>query len=238
MTMYNVSTHLYFYCSTYGHFYVCLFCSEPHLHLSINAGNPLMSPRGLNLGSAIPSPSEKTHLYFHSFLMPHPTLQVSPPEAGPPSSPSRFATFTRALKLGGNSGSHPDNTNPADLLSIQELESRNASNASLATSLNQEAQGERPAVPAKHPARHHESNASLRSDLPGSHRHRESTAKSFLSVSPAIGPPNAAATLPLTSLYLVSGLPKSPQTWTLADPDSIAGVHHSEGAYQPICTAS
>lgn len=162
--------------------------------------------------------------------MPRLMLQVSPPEAGPPPSPSRFTTLTRALKRGGNSGSHPDNNlNPVDHLSIQELESRNASNASLATSLNQDAQAERPAVPAKHPARHHESNASVRSDQPGPHRHRESTAKSFLSVSPAIGPPNAAATLPLTSLYLVSGLPKSPQTWTLADPDSITGVHHSEG---------
>ncbi|KAG9314368.1 DENN domain-containing protein [Chiua virens] len=37
-------------------------------------------------------------------------------------------------------------------------------------------------------------------------------------------------TLPLTSLYLVSGLPKSPHTWTLADPDAILGLHHSEGA--------
>ena len=54
--------------------------------------------------------------------------------------------------------------------------------------------------------------------------------------------------LPLTSLYLVSGtfsspvreladplplflgLPKNPSTWTLADSDSIAGVHHSESA--------
>ncbi|PFH54472.1 hypothetical protein AMATHDRAFT_134525 [Amanita thiersii Skay4041] len=36
--------------------------------------------------------------------------------------------------------------------------------------------------------------------------------------------------LPLTSLYVVSGLPKSPSTWTLADPDSVMGLHHSEGA--------
>ncbi|KAJ2927123.1 hypothetical protein H1R20_g9966, partial [Candolleomyces eurysporus] len=36
--------------------------------------------------------------------------------------------------------------------------------------------------------------------------------------------------LPLTSLYVVSGLPKSPHTWTLADPDSVMGLHHSEGA--------
>ena len=38
------------------------------------------------------------------------------------------------------------------------------------------------------------------------------------------------STLPLTSLYVVSGLPKSPHTWTLADPDSVLGLHHSEGA--------
>ncbi|GLB36150.1 putative protein with domain found in a variety of signalling proteins, always encircled by uDENN and dDENN [Lyophyllum shimeji] len=37
-------------------------------------------------------------------------------------------------------------------------------------------------------------------------------------------------TLPLTSLYVVSGLPKSPHTWTLADPDAVLGLHHSEGA--------
>ncbi|KAF5390328.1 hypothetical protein D9757_002945 [Collybiopsis confluens] len=36
--------------------------------------------------------------------------------------------------------------------------------------------------------------------------------------------------LPLTSLYVVSGLPKSPHTWTLADPDAILGLHHSDGA--------
>jgi len=36
--------------------------------------------------------------------------------------------------------------------------------------------------------------------------------------------------LPLTSLYVVSGLPKSPHTWTLADPDAVLGLHHSEGA--------
>ncbi|KAI0308207.1 hypothetical protein B0F90DRAFT_1621067 [Multifurca ochricompacta] len=36
--------------------------------------------------------------------------------------------------------------------------------------------------------------------------------------------------LPLTSLYVVSGLPKAPHTWTLADPDSVMGLAHSEGA--------
>ncbi|KAG6851061.1 hypothetical protein H0H93_002953 [Arthromyces matolae] len=42
--------------------------------------------------------------------------------------------------------------------------------------------------------------------------------------------PSSIPTLPLTSLYVVSGLPKSPHTWTLADPDSVLGLHHSEGA--------
>lgn len=68
---------------------------------------------------------------------------------------------------------------------------------------------------------------------------KESSASSnFLSVSPAHGPSNASATLPLTSLYLVSGLPKSPQTWTLADHDSTAGVHHAEGMFisRSLCT--
>lgn len=63
--------------------------------------------------------------------------------------------------------------------------------------------------------------------------HKKSTASSaFLSISPALAPsggPTATPT-PLTSLYLVSGLPKSPKTWTLADPDSVLGLHHSEGA--------
>jgi hypothetical protein len=31
-------------------------------------------------------------------------------------------------------------------------------------------------------------------------------------------------------LYVVSGLPKSPHTWTLADPDSVLGLHHSDSA--------
>ena len=43
-------------------------------------------------------------------------------------------------------------------------------------------------------------------------------------------PPSFTPSLPLTSLYVVSGLPKSPHTWTLADPDSVLGLHHSEGA--------
>ena len=49
---------------------------------------------------------------------------------------------------------------------------------------------------------------------------------------PAAAPATSASgpTLPLASLYVVSGLPKSPHTWTLADPDSVLGLHHSEGA--------
>ncbi len=43
-------------------------------------------------------------------------------------------------------------------------------------------------------------------------------------------PPSSVPTLPLASLYVVSGLPKSPHTWTLADPDSVLGLHHSDGA--------
>jgi hypothetical protein len=34
----------------------------------------------------------------------------------------------------------------------------------------------------------------------------------------------------LASLYVVSGLPKRPQTWTLADPDAVQGLTHSDGA--------
>ncbi|KAK0506225.1 DENN domain-containing protein [Armillaria luteobubalina] len=42
--------------------------------------------------------------------------------------------------------------------------------------------------------------------------------------------PSFTPSSPLTSLYVVSGLPKSPHTWTLADPDSVLGLHHSDGA--------
>jgi len=42
--------------------------------------------------------------------------------------------------------------------------------------------------------------------------------------------PLPSSSTPLTSLYVVSGLPKSPHTWTLSDPDSVLGLHHSEGA--------
>ncbi|KAF8560362.1 hypothetical protein OG21DRAFT_1401805 [Imleria badia] len=54
---------------------------------------------------------------------------------------------------------------------------------------------------------------------------------SILSTRSVPNPPTQhIPTLPLTSLYLVSGLPKSPHTWTLADPDAVLGLHHSDGA--------
>ncbi|KAA1471484.1 hypothetical protein DENSPDRAFT_850258 [Dentipellis sp. KUC8613] len=56
---------------------------------------------------------------------------------------------------------------------------------------------------------------------------------SLVSTRSARNPPPVASftpTLPLTSLYVVSGLPKAPHTWTLADPDSVMGLTHSEGA--------
>lgn len=42
--------------------------------------------------------------------------------------------------------------------------------------------------------------------------------------------PSFSPTMPLASLYVVSGLPKRPQTWTLADPDAVTGLTHSDGA--------
>ena len=60
-----------------------------------------------------------------------------------------------------------------------------------------------------------------------------STRNSLASTRSARDAPPIASftpTLPLTSLYVVSGLPKSPHTWTLADPDSVLGLHHTEGA--------
>ncbi|KAJ7783780.1 AEX-3 domain-containing protein [Mycena maculata] len=50
------------------------------------------------------------------------------------------------------------------------------------------------------------------------------------SARPAPPTPSFTPTSPLTSLYVVSGLPKSPHTWTLADPDSVLGLHHADGA--------
>lgn len=50
------------------------------------------------------------------------------------------------------------------------------------------------------------------------------------SARPAPPSPSFTPTSPLTSLYVVSGLPKSPHTWTLADPDAVLGLHHADGA--------
>ena len=47
---------------------------------------------------------------------------------------------------------------------------------------------------------------------------------------PTIHEGETAPPPPLTSLYLVSGLPKSHHAWTLADPDSVLGLQHMEGA--------
>lgn len=67
--------------------------------------------------------------------------------------------------------------------------------------------------------------------IPGSNRNSVASARSAPPVSVSAPPPTLSGpTLPLASLYVVSGLPKSPQTWTLADPDSVMGLHHSEGA--------
>ncbi|KAG8741009.1 hypothetical protein FRC10_003468 [Ceratobasidium sp. 414] len=60
--------------------------------------------------------------------------------------------------------------------------------------------------------------------------HKPSTASSLSPLSPSTGGVPHVPTTPLTTLYLVSGLPKSPHTWTLADTDSVAGLHHADGA--------
>ncbi|CAE6413641.1 unnamed protein product [Rhizoctonia solani] len=60
--------------------------------------------------------------------------------------------------------------------------------------------------------------------------HKPSTTSSLSPLSPSTGGQPHVPTTPLTTLYLVSGLPKSPHTWTLADTDSVAGLHHVEGA--------
>lgn len=59
---------------------------------------------------------------------------------------------------------------------------------------------------------------------------RTSVVSSHSARPPAAEPAPSGPTFPLTTLYIVSGLPKSPHTWTLADPDSVLGLHHSEGA--------
>lgn len=56
---------------------------------------------------------------------------------------------------------------------------------------------------------------------------------SIMSTRSAQNPPPSPSftpTMPLASLYVVSGLPKRPQTWTLADPDAVQGLTHSDGA--------
>lgn len=60
--------------------------------------------------------------------------------------------------------------------------------------------------------------------------HKPSTTSSLSPLSPSTGGQPHVPTTPLTTLYLVSGLPKSPHTWTLADTDSVAGLHHADGA--------
>ncbi|KAJ7169903.1 DENN domain-containing protein [Mycena filopes] len=60
-----------------------------------------------------------------------------------------------------------------------------------------------------------------------------SARNSIVSTRSARPAPKESAFTPtstLTSLYVVSGLPKSPHTWTLADPDSVLGLHHADGA--------
>ncbi|PSS37752.1 hypothetical protein PHLCEN_2v445 [Hermanssonia centrifuga] len=64
--------------------------------------------------------------------------------------------------------------------------------------------------------------------IPASNRVSLASVRSAPAPEPA--PTTSGPTLPLASLYVVSGLPKSPHTWTLADPDSVLGLHHSEGA--------
>ncbi|KAI0361598.1 hypothetical protein OH77DRAFT_1469410 [Trametes cingulata] len=66
--------------------------------------------------------------------------------------------------------------------------------------------------------------------IPASNRNSLASARSAPPSVSAPPPTPSGPTLPLASLYVVSGLPKSPHTWTLADPDSVMGLHHTEGA--------
>jgi len=63
--------------------------------------------------------------------------------------------------------------------------------------------------------------------IPASTRNSIVSTRSLRDATPQV---SHVPTLPLTSLYVVSGLPKSPHTWTLADPDSVLGLHHSDSA--------
>ncbi|KIK70981.1 hypothetical protein GYMLUDRAFT_185209 [Collybiopsis luxurians FD-317 M1] len=63
--------------------------------------------------------------------------------------------------------------------------------------------------------------------VPASSRTSIVSTRSARDILPSTSP---FPSLPLASLYVVSGLPKSPHTWTLADPDAVLGLHHSDGA--------
>lgn len=64
--------------------------------------------------------------------------------------------------------------------------------------------------------------------IPASTRNSVVSTRSLRDPAPVVS--QHVPNLPLTSLYVVSGLPKSPHTWTLADPDSVMGLHHGDGA--------
>ncbi|KIJ26929.1 hypothetical protein M422DRAFT_191607 [Sphaerobolus stellatus SS14] len=64
--------------------------------------------------------------------------------------------------------------------------------------------------------------------IPASNRTSIATSRSVPNVSTSHA--NHVASLPLCSLYVVSGLAKSPHTWQLADTESVMGLRHSEGA--------
>lgn len=112
------------------------------------------------------------------------------------------------------------------------------------TGVDDDLDGELDYVTVEHPA-HSEPNQVVPRDKASrvlGIRHRKSMEPvpasiraSVTSVRSAPAPDTATApasgpTLPLASLYVVSGLPKSPHTWTLADPDSVLGLHHGDGA--------
>ncbi|KAH9944370.1 DENN domain-containing protein [Epithele typhae] len=66
--------------------------------------------------------------------------------------------------------------------------------------------------------------------IPASNRNSLASARSAPASVSAPPPSSSGPSMPLASLYVVSGLPKSPHTWTLADSDSVMGLNHSEGA--------
>jgi hypothetical protein len=95
-----------------------------------------------------------------------------------------------------------------------------------------------PAITSPVPLSHHRTDKASRvlgikhrrsmEPIPASARNSIVSTRSAREATTVVG--SHIPTLPLTSLYVVSGLPKSPHTWTLADPDSVLGLHHSEGA--------